>query len=157
MAVLESTMAAIRHYCAYQERCHSEVRSKLLSLECYGEELEEAISTLIEEDFLNEERFAAAYARGKFRMNKWGRSRIMQQLKLKKVSDYCIRKGMAQIDEVEYMDTLQQLMEKKISSLSAEKNEWVRKQKVQHYLQQKGYEPELIREAWQIHEADSRD
>ncbi|WP_199724481.1 regulatory protein RecX [Taibaiella sp. KBW10] len=154
MAVLESTIAAIKHYCAYQERCHSEVRHKLISLECYGEELEEAMSVLIEEDYLNEERFAASYARGKFRMNKWGKTRIKQQLKLKKVSEYCIKKGIAQIEEAAYLDTLSGLMEKKITALAAEKNEWVRKQKVHHYLLQKGFEPELIQEVWEQQETD---
>ena len=148
MAVLEATMAAIRHYCAYQDRCHSEVRSKLLSLECYGEELEEAISTLIEEHFLDEERYEQSYTPGKFLMNKWGRIRIKQQLKLKKVSDYCIRKGLAQINEVEYAHTLQELMEKKLAALSSERNEWVRKQKVYQHLMQKGYESDLIQDTW---------
>lgn len=148
LAVLEATMAAIRHYCAYQDRCHSEVRSKLLGMECYGAELEEAISILIEEDFLNEERYAQAYARGKFRMNKWGRIRIKQQLKLKKVSDYCIRKALAQLDEVEYAHTLHELMQKKLATLSGERNEWIRKQKVYQHLVQKGYEPDLVQDTW---------
>lgn len=154
MAVLEATMAAIRHYCAYQDRCHSEVRTKLLGLECYGEELEEAISVLIEEDFLNEERYAISYARGKFRMNKWGRIRIRQHLQLKKVSDYCIRKALSQLNEVEYADTLQQLMEKKAAALDKERNDWVRKQKVFQYLLQKGYESDLVQDTWNSFKQD---
>lgn len=148
MPVLESTLAAIKHYCAYQERCHAEVRNKLIALECFGEDLEEAVSILIEENYLNEERFAVAFAGGKFRVQAWGRVKIKQQLKLKHVSDYCIRKGLASIDEDDYLKTLQQLLLKKKSSLSSEKNQWRQQQKIFNYLIQKGYELDLIQEIW---------
>lgn len=140
-----SDLSAIQHYCAYQERCHSEVRHKLLELGFRGNELEEAIADLIAEGFLNEERFARSYCSGKFRINQWGRKKIIQALKQKKVSDYCIRKGLEAIDGTEYVETLQQLAEKKLAATD-KGQEWIRKQKVQRYLIQKGYENDLITE-----------
>ena len=139
-------LKAIQHYCAYQERCHSEVRNKLLELNFRGLELEEAIASLIADNFLNEERFARSYIRGKFRMKQWGRRKIVTELKKKKVSDYCIRKGLLEIDEDEYRNTLQLLFDKKVVELKSETNTWIRKQKVQRYLIQKGYEPDMVSE-----------
>jgi regulatory protein len=152
LPVLESTLAAIKNYCAYQERCHSEVRSKLISLACYGEDLEEAIGILIEENYLNEERFATTYAGSKFRLQSWGKIKIKQQLKAKQVSDYCIRKAMASIDEAAYEEKLYHLMQKKIDSLSAESNQWKKKQKVFNYLLQKGFEQDIIHSLWNSQE-----
>lgn len=141
-------LQAIQHYCAYQERCHSEVRNRLLELGFRGNELEEAISSLISDNFLNEERYAQQYCGGKFRVNKWGRRKIIQELKKKKVSDYCIKKGLKEIDEQEYWKTLLQIAEKKAAEIdSKEKNIWIRKQKLQRYLIQKGYETDLINDA----------
>jgi regulatory protein len=137
-------LQAIKHFCAYQERCHSEVRSKLLELSFRGNELEEAISELISEGYLNEERFAKSYTGGKFRILKWGRKKIIQQLKLKKVSDYCIRKGLQEIDETRYYETLQALAGQKLKELQKEKSERIRNQKTIRYLLQKGYENDLI-------------
>jgi regulatory protein len=95
---------AILHYCKYQERCHSEVRNKLYELGLLAPGVESQLSEIIEAGVLNEERFAKAYARGKWRMLKWGRNKIAQNLKQKKVSDYCIKKGLAEIDGEEYID-----------------------------------------------------
>jgi regulatory protein len=135
----------IQYYCAYQERCHSEVRSKLLELGFRGDELEQAIASLIADNFLNEERYAKQYCGGKFRINKWGRKKIIQELKKKKVSDYCIKKGLKEIEEQDYWETLRQLAIKKTAEInSKEKNIWIRKQKLQRYLIQKGYESDLI-------------
>lgn len=137
---------AIQHYCAYQERCHSEVRNKLLELNFRGAELEEAIASLIADNFLNEERFARSYTRGKFRIKHWGRRKIVNELKKKQVSEYCIKKGLTEIDETAYAETLQSLSEKKAAELKGERNIWIRKQKVQRYLIQKGFEPDMIAE-----------
>lgn len=153
MPVLASTLAAIKHYCAYQERSHAEVRSKLITLACYGEDLEEAIGILIEEDYLNEERFAIAYAGGKFRTHSWGRVKIKQQLKLKQVSEYCTRKALAAIGEEDYLATLKKLLEKKKASLGSEKDHWRKRQKVTSYLLQKGYEADLIQATWNSSES----
>lgn len=134
----------IRKYCAYSERCHSEVRSKLIELSIYGTELDAAIAQLIEEGFLNEERFAKSYCRGKFKNNQWGRNKIKQALKMKAVSEYCIKKGMAEINDDEYLEVLERLLEKKQEALRGERNIWIKKKKIASFLIQKGYESELV-------------
>lgn len=130
---------AIYHYCTYQERCHAEVRNKLYELECTTPEVEEHLALLIETGLLNEERYARAFARGRFRMKHWGKQKIIQHLRLNKISDYCIRKGLTEIDEEEYRNTLLHLAEKKWEELRKEKNKIHRKGKVYRYLVQKGY------------------
>src|SRR4051812_48736893 len=94
-----------KHYCAYQERCHSEVRDKLYSFKLYKNEVEQLLTQLIEEDYLNEERFAIAYAGGHFRIKNWGKEKIKYALKQKRVSDYCIRKALASISNTDYNKT----------------------------------------------------
>lgn len=136
----------IKHFCAYQERCHSEVKEKLYGYGLRKQEVEQILSQLIEEDYLNEERFAEQFAGGRFRMKKWGRVKIRYELKQRQVSEYCIRKGMKVIDEEDYYNTLQQLFELKSRELKGEKNQFIRKRKLQDYLLQKGYETEYIRE-----------
>lgn len=134
----------IKHYCAYQERSHSEVRNKLLELKVYGLELENYITILIEENFLNEERYACSIARGKFRMKQWGRVKIKYHLKAKNISDYLIKKAMQEIDEDEYERTLESLAEKKLGTLRTEKNKFVKMSKIKNFLLQKGFESDLI-------------
>lgn len=136
--------AAITHYCKYQERCHSEVRNKLYELGCRKEEVEQYISELIEQDILNEERYARAIARGKFRMKQWGKQKIVQQLRFNKISIYCINKGLSEIDDEEYTSILEKLALKKWHEFRTEKNVSVRRSKVHKYLLQKGYENTLI-------------
>src|SRR5690606_33190020 len=94
----EQALQKIKQYCAYQERCHSEVRDKLYSFGLRQSEVEEMITLLIVENYLNEERFAIHFAGGKFRMKQWGKHKIKQALKLRKVSDYCINKALKDID-----------------------------------------------------------
>jgi regulatory protein len=137
---------AIEYYCQYQERCHAEVKNKLYELGCTTPEVEQNLAELIERGVLNEERYAKALARGKFKMLKWGRRKVVQQLKLHKISDYCIKKALEEIDEQEYEQTLQKLTEKKLKDLKGEKKEYVLKSKIQRYLLQKGYENDLIAE-----------
>ena len=141
-----SDILKLRHYCAYQERCHMEVREKCRELKLYGDEAEEAIAHLVTEGFLNEERFAKAFAGGKFRMRQWGRQKIRQALKQKQLSDYCIRKGLAEIDPDAYEQALLQLAERKYELLRGEQY-LKRRYKTLQYLLQKGYEQELAREA----------
>jgi len=136
----------IRNYCAYQERCHTEVKSKLIELSIYGHDLEEVISQMIAEDFLNEERYARSYVRGKFNMKQWGRNKIIHNLKIKGVSEYCIRKGLSEINEEQYKIIFRQAFEKKEKELSSEKNIWIKKKKILNYLLQKGFENQLIYE-----------
>lgn len=147
MSILESSWSAIQHYCAYQDRCHSEVRSKLIALQCYGDDLEEAISMLIEQNFLNEERFARSYVRGKFNSLKWGKNKIIQSLKFKQVSTYCINKGISEIDTSDYFNVILKLITSKWENLEKEPNDWHRSQKVTRYMLQKGFEQSLIQEA----------
>jgi len=142
----EQALQKLRHYCGYQERCHSEAREKLYSLGVYRKDHDEIIATLIEEDYLNEERFAIAYAGGKFRMKQWGKQKIKHALKQKQVSDYSINKAMKQIKDKEYLDVLKNLVEEKYKSLKNE--QWlVRRKKTMDYLLQKGFEMELISRA----------
>lgn len=136
----------IKHFCAYQERCHSEVRSRLLEMKVYGAELEDFMVILIEENFLNEERFARAFARGKFSLKQWGRIKIKHELKARNISSTLIQMAMKEIDETDYERTLQQLTEKKWETLRAEKNFFVKMNKLKNYLLQKGFEGELVYE-----------
>lgn len=140
--------AAIRHYCNYQERCHKEVRNKLYELGCKAAEVDQLMTELIEQDLLNEERYARAVARGKFRLKQWGRNKIVQQLKANAVSAYCIKKALTEIDEEEYAATLQKLAERKWEDLRTEKRQPVRTEKLFRYLLQKGYEGERITETF---------
>jgi len=142
----EQAIQKLRHYCGYQERCHSEVRDKLYQLGVWKKDHDFIIADLIENDYLNEERFAIQYAGGKFRMKHWGRNRIKYELKQKNVSEYCIKKAMKAIDDAAYMKTLQTLAEKKYALLKSE--QWmVRLKKTVDYLINKGYEPSLVQEA----------
>lgn len=143
---IEQALQKLRHYCGYQERCHSEVREKLYSLGIRKKDHDEIIATLIEEGYLNEERFAIAYAGGKFRMKQWGRVKIAYALRQKQVSDYSIKKALKQIDEKDYRAALTTLAKEKYESLKDE--QWlVRKKKVLDYLLQHGYETDLAAQA----------
>ena len=139
----EEAIQKLRHYCGYQERSHSEVKQKLWDLGVWRSEHDEIIASLIDDDYLNEERFAKAFAGGKFRMKDWGRKKIYYGLKEKGVSDYLIKQAMKEIDEDVYQKTLRDLAEKKYESLKDEQY-LVRKKKTMDYLLQKGYEPGLI-------------
>lgn len=143
----EQALQKIRHYCGYQERCHAEVKEKLYSFGLYKRDVEEMLATLIEENYLNEERFARQYAGGKFRMKQWGRKRIEYELKQKQVSEYCIRKGLKEIDELEYRKTLDKLASQKWELLEPEANIFTRRKKLSDYLVQKGYEYSYVNEA----------
>ena len=130
-------------FCAYRERSHREVRTKLLDMQIYGDALEEIIASLISDGFLNEERFARAFVSGKFRIKKWGRRKIQVGLKQHQISDYALKKAWEEIDEHEYEITMRTLIEKKWSQTSAS-NDFLRQQKVGKFMIQKGYEPELV-------------
>jgi regulatory protein len=139
----DEALKKLQHYCAYQDRCHQEVRKKAISIGVYGDELEEIISELIKEKFLDEERYARSYARGKFYQKKWGRNKIKQELKFRNISGYCIRKAMEEIQEDEYAETLQSIYLKKLQQYTSlpdfEKNN-----KALQYCISRGYEPELV-------------
>ena len=138
----------LKHYCAYQERSHDEVKQKLYGFGLHRQEVEETISQLIEENYLNEERFAIAFAGGRFRSKQWGRVKIEYELKQKKVSPYCIKKALNDIDDDAYLKTLYQLARKKWSSLKAPGNtDYVKSSKTTTYLLQRGFERPLIAQA----------
>lgn len=133
-------------YCAYQERSQQQLRDKLYEYGLTPDEVENLIAELISDNFINEERFAKAYAGGKFRIKKWGRTKIRQGLKLHKISDYCQRKGMAEIDPDDYYNTLKELISKKEAGLK-EKDPFALKTKLARYAINKGYEQDLVWDA----------
>ncbi len=133
----------IQKYCAAQERCHQEVRYKLIENGIYGDLLEEIIADLISNDFLNEERYAKSFARGKFRMKHWGRNKILYELRMRNVSKYSINESMKEIDENEYLETLKKLIEKKNATTSFT-NQYDKLKKLTDYAMTKGYEYELV-------------
>jgi regulatory protein len=111
--------------------------------------VEEIVAQLVEESYLNEERFALQFAGGKFRMKQWGRVKIMQALKQRRVSQYCINKALEQIEEEPYRQVLQKLANRKWSALQKEANTLVRVQKTRMYLLQKGFEAGHVSRALQ--------
>ena len=141
---IDKSREKIRQFCSYQERSHQEVKEKLYSFGLYKEDVESLLSEMIEENYLNEERYAIAFAGGKFRIKKWGRVKIRYELKQKRISEYCTRLGLASIDEDEYLKTLHSLFEQKRASVKSEKNIFVKKQKIRSFLMQRGFEPQLI-------------
>ena len=138
----EQAIQRIRHYCAYQERAQQEVRDKLYELGMTMDEVEEIMSDLIAENFLNEERFAVQFAGGHFRIKGWGRVKIQHALQQKRVSSYNIKIGLKAIDEDAYLKTLQQLASKKWNSLKGERG-LSRMAKTHAFLHQRGFEPIL--------------
>lgn len=138
----EQAIQRIRHYCAYQERAQQEVRDKLYELGMTMDEVEEIMSDLIAENFLNEERFAVQFAGGHFRIKGWGRVKIQHALQQKRVSSYNIKIGLKAIDEDAYLKTLQQLATKKWNSLKGERG-LSRMAKTYAFLHQRGFEPIL--------------
>ncbi|MCE2741751.1 MAG: RecX family transcriptional regulator [Sphingobacteriales bacterium] len=133
------------NFCAYQERCHQEVLAKLQEWGIYGDEAAELILFLIENNYLNEERFAKAFAGGKFRVKKWGRTKIKRELKLRQISDFCIGVGLKEIDPDDYLMTLQAVLQKQIDK-SKIKHPMLLKQKVFQYAMQRGYESDIIQD-----------
>jgi len=141
---VEAAERKIKHYCGYQERSHAEVKEKLYSFGLRKAEVEQLISQMIEENYLNEERYAAAFAGGHFRMKQWGRVKIKYELKQKGVSEYSIKKALKEIDEDDYEKTFRSLADVKLKALKSEQNIFTKKKKLQNYLVGKGYEFDLI-------------
>jgi regulatory protein len=133
----------IRHYCVYSERCHYEVREKLFGMGLMKKDVEILLSRLIEEDHLNEERFAVLFAGGHFRQKKWGKAKIVYALRQKRVSEQNIKRGLKEIVQEDYLASLQKLADTKWKSLKGE--QYINREvKTNAYLLQKGYErPEI--------------
>lgn len=142
----QQAVPKIKQFCAYQERCHSEVTDKLYGYGLYKDDVNEIISKLIEDNYLNEERFAIHFAGGKFRIKQWGRVKIKYELKQKQVSEYCIKKALENINSKDYIKTLEKLAELKLKTLKSEKNIFIKKRKLQDHLRMKGFETDLIRD-----------
>lgn len=139
----KEALTKAEHYCAYQERAQQEVRDKLYEWGLWPEAVEQAISDLIAGGFLNEERFAKAYALGKFRQKGWGKIKIKQGLKLKRVPDVLIKKALALIDGDAYITTLADILTKKARTI-AEKDDFKRRYKLQQYALSRGFESDII-------------
>jgi regulatory protein len=137
------------HYCAYQERSQQEVRDKLYEWGLYSNMVENVIVKLIAGNFLNEERFANAYTRGKFNQKGWGKNKIKQGLKFKKVSDPLIKKALQNINGDDYLQMLHKVIEKK-NALLSEKEPYKRKYKLQQYALSRGYENDLITDVLKV-------
>ncbi|MFV0565031.1 MAG: regulatory protein RecX [Flavobacteriaceae bacterium] len=140
---LAEATAKMEHYCAYQERCHKEVEQKLQSMGMIPDAANLVIAHLIEHKFLNETRFAKAFAQGKFRIKNWGKNRIVNELKQRHISAYNINEALKQIQQDEYTEVLYRLAQKKANSLT-EKNLWKKRKKLTDYLLYRGWEAHLV-------------
>ncbi len=133
----------LEFYCAYQERCHNEVIQKLRTMTIDSVTIDEVVVHLIQNNFLNEERFACAFARGKNRIKNWGKTRIINELKLRNISQYNILIALKEIDTEEYLEFFHILSENHWQSIS-EKNAIKKRKKFCDFLLRKGYESNLI-------------
>lgn len=142
----KEALEKLRKYCAYQERSHKDVQDKMWELKVLSEWKDDIILALMQENFLNEERFARTYARGKFNIKKWGRMKIIQGLKRHRVSKKCIQLSLTEIDEDEYLQVLSATIELKRSKLK-EKNQWKRRGAIYKFVTGRGFEGNLVTEA----------
>lgn len=140
---LKEATRKLESYCAYQERCHKEVRQKLWDMGMIPEAQDQIIALLIQENYLNEERFAQSYARGKFTIKKWGRNRIVNELKFRGISKYNIKTALKEIEDGAYLDTLDALAQKRVSQIR-ETNLQKRRKKLADYLLYRGWESHLV-------------
>ena len=136
----------IQKYCAYQERSHKEVRNKLYEYNLWPGEVEELISSLITDNFLNEERFAKAYAGGKFRIKKWGKLKIVNELNRLGLTERCINKGLKEIELSDYRKTLQNLLTKKAKEIK-DSQLFIKRNKLARFALGKGYESDIV---WEV-------
>lgn len=142
---VDEALKRLENYCVYQERCHKEVEEKLVEMRLIPEAKEKIILHLIENNFLNETRFALAFARGKFRIKKWGKQRITRELKLRNISAYNIKAALEQISYDEYEATLNELAQQRLQQIT-EKNKYKKRKKLADYLLYRGWESDLVYE-----------
>ncbi|WP_299060155.1 regulatory protein RecX [uncultured Polaribacter sp.] len=133
----------LENYCVYQDRCHKEIEEKMWDYQLIPEAKEMILLSLMKDNFLNEERFAKSYARGKFRIKSWGKPRIVRELKFRDISAYNIKTALKEIDETEYIKTIYRITENRNNVIS-EPNIYKRKKKLTDFLMRKGFENELI-------------
>tara|TARA_R110002167_G_scaffold87159_4_gene235740 strand:+ start:1984 stop:2466 length:483 start_codon:yes stop_codon:yes gene_type:complete len=132
-------------YCAYQDRCHKEVISKLREMNMIPQAIDLIVGHLIQENFLNEERFARSFARGKFKIKKWGKNRIINELKHRDISKYNITTALKEIESKEYLNTFNALAKKRLSEIR-EKDLQKRRKKLADYLLYRGWESGMVYE-----------
>jgi regulatory protein len=142
----EQALQKLRFYCRYQQRCQSELKEKLFELGINKKDHDELMSELVKENCVSDERFAIAFASGRFKMKQWGRKKIQKGLNEKRVSHEIAQKALEQINKKEYMTMLNKLAKERYTSLKHEQY-LVRKKKTMDYLIQKGYEVDLIKDA----------
>ena len=133
----------LEQYCVYQDRCHKELEQKMRDYELIPEAKEMILLSLMQDNFLNEERFAKSFARGKFRIKSWGKQRITRELKFRDISAYNIKTALKEIDEQAYLNTIYSITEKRSTSIS-ETNNYKKKKKLIDFLMRKGFENKLI-------------
>ena len=142
---LKEATRKLEGYCAYQDRCHKEVNSKLKEMGMIPAAIDEIIGHLIKENFLNEERFARSFARGKFNIKKWGKKRIINELKQRDITKYNLKLALKEIDEDIYLETLEILAKKRAMQLT-ETNVFKKRKKLADYLLYRGWESPLVYE-----------
>lgn len=142
---IKEAILKIEHYCAYQERCHQEVESKLWEMKLDSDERDQVMAHLIDHNFLNEERFARSFARGKHRIKHWGKIRIVNELKLRKINQTLIRMALNEITDEEYFETFEALSQKNWESIR-ETNSLKKRKKFCDFLLRRGFESHLIYE-----------
>lgn len=140
---VEEVQKKLEHYCAYQERCHQEVIQKLHQFKMIPSAIDRIIGYLIEHNYLNETRFAKSFARGKFRIKKWGKERLLRELKQRNISSYNIRLALKEIPEDDYLKTIEELATKFWLS-NASRQKQIQKKKVFDALRYRGWESELV-------------
>ncbi|MBT3871933.1 MAG: RecX family transcriptional regulator [Flavobacteriaceae bacterium] len=141
---LKEATAKLEFYCAYQERCHKEVNQKLREMRMIPEAVDIIILHLLKYNFLNETRFTQAYARGKFNHKKWGKQRIVRELRYRDISKYNIDLGLKEITDEDYENTFNELSEKRYFQLSTENNLQKKRKKLADYLLYRGWESFLV-------------
>ncbi len=142
---ISEAQAKMENYCAYQERCHQEVELKLREMQLIPEAVEKIMLHLFQHDYINETRFAKAYARGKFSIKKWGRNRIVNELKKRKISTYNINTALLEIPDKDYHKSFDELAEKRLHQIK-ETNKYKKRKKLADYLLYRGWESELVYE-----------
>jgi regulatory protein len=141
---VEEAGKRMQRYCAFRERCHQEVVQKLREMNMIPQAIDSIVVSLIEEGFLNEERFAMEFAKGKFRQKHWGKTRIRRGLQQREISGYLIRKALGEIDEDAYRKSFDTLAEKRWKELRSESNLQKKRKKLADYLLYRGWEPEMV-------------